>query len=59
MRKYRCIHCGNYFESREYEDIADCGFFVTQPDTCPDCIDLINNPGCDISDLHSDSDPGL
>jgi hypothetical protein len=57
--KYRCVHCGEYFDDPEYEEIADCGFFAPPPDTCEECCDMINHPPHDINELHSDSDPGL
>jgi len=59
MNKFRCKYCGVYFTDREYEDLADCGFFAQQPDTCADCADMLNHPPHDYVDLHSDADPGL
>jgi hypothetical protein len=59
MKKYRCIHCGSYFEDPEYEITSDCGFFIPQPDICNDCCDMLNHQSHDISELHSDADPGL
>lgn len=55
-RKFKCIHCGKEFtlddDDRElYED----GYFIFEPDTCDECMEMINNPPKDI-DLFSDTD---
>lgn len=56
-KRYRCIHCGTYFNDPEYEEIIDAGWDSSQPDTCEDCCNMINHP--DHSIEHSDADPGL
>jgi len=59
-RKYKCIHCGDYFNlSPSNQEDMDEGYYDHTPDTCDECMDMINHPCHDISELHSDSDPGL
>lgn len=55
--KYRCVHCGEYFDDPEYENIADYGYTVPPPDTCLECAGIINHPPHDPEP--SDADPGL
>lgn len=55
--RYRCCHCGSYFNDAEYEEILDAGWDCPQPDTCEDCCDTLNHP--DHSLYPSDADPGL
>lgn len=57
---FRCCHCGNRFnlspaDQNDYEE----GYYDHTPDTCDECCDMINHPCHDISELHSDADPGL
>lgn len=59
MPKYRCIHCGTYFEDKEYEDIIDSGWDSYPSDTCENCADMLRYTSHDINELHSDADPGL
>lgn len=35
------------------------GYYMYEPDTCDDCARMINGYIPDISELHSDADPGL
>jgi hypothetical protein len=59
-KRFRCIHCGDYFDlspadQNDYEE----GYYDHIPDTCDECMEMINHSYPDISDLHSDADPGL
>ena len=57
MRKFRCIHCGEYFTPcKATQELVDEGY-ISNPDECSDCIDLINNSVEDYT--ISDADPGL
>jgi DNA-directed RNA polymerase subunit RPC12/RpoP len=58
-RKYRCIYCGDEFESDTIEQKLFEEGFITQPDTCTECAEMINNPNFDMEDMISDADPGL
>jgi NAD-dependent SIR2 family protein deacetylase len=59
-KEFTCIHCGEKFNLNpaDQEDYNE-GFFDHTPNTCDDCMEMMNFPGHDISDLHSDADPGL
>ena len=56
-RKYRCVHCGEYFTpNKDDKELIEEGW-IMPPDTCDDCFDLITN--LDMIDIGSDADPGL
>lgn len=59
-KEFHCIHCGESFnlypaDQNDYEE----GYYDHTPNTCDECCDMMNHPFPDISDLHSDADPGL
>lgn len=56
--RYRCIHCGDFFDlSPADQEDMDEGFYNHTPDCCDECYDMMNHP------VHepcpSDADPGL
>lgn len=59
MNQFKCMHCGTYFESQEYEKNIEGGYDVCPPDTCDDCAQYINDSYIDMMDMISDADSGL
>jgi hypothetical protein len=59
--KIRCKHCGEFFcPSDESVDLISEGYLSTDNvNICDDCWDMIEHLQDDMSEMHSDADPGL
>ena len=59
--KIRCRHCGEFFcPSDESVDLISEGFISPENvNICDDCWDMLEQILDDISEMHSDADPGL
>ena len=59
--KIRCRHCGEFFcPSDDAVDLISEGYISSDNvNICDDCWDLIEHLQDDISEMHSDADPGL
>ena len=59
--RIRCKHCGEYFcPNADTVDLMSEGYiFPFDVNICDDCWDMIEHLQDDISEMHSDADPGL
>ena len=59
--KIRCRHCGEYFcPSDECVDLISEGYISSDTvNICDECWDMIEYLQDDLSEMHSDADPGL
>ncbi|MHC1775699.1 MAG: hypothetical protein AB9834_09830 [Lentimicrobium sp.] len=61
--RFTCKYCGGKFDLSPDEQITfSLGFFTQYPDTCLECLDMINNSdsiAADYASDFSDADCGL
>jgi hypothetical protein len=59
--KIRCKHCGEFFHpSDESVDLFSEGYISSDNvNICDDCWDMLEHLQDDMSEMHSDADPGL
>jgi hypothetical protein len=59
--KIRCKHCGEFFcPSDESVDLISEGYISSDSvNICDDCWDMLERFQDDLSEMHSDADPGM
>ena len=59
-QKFKCIYCGDSFQlSPQDQEDYENGYIDSTPDTCIDCLGMLNAPPDFSYEQHSDADPGL
>ena len=59
--KIKCKHCGEYFYPDDETQELLFSWYIEyySVNTCDYCWDLIEHLQDDVSEIHSDADPGL